>query len=206
MASRTPRPGPTLTFRILNQQTVEVRPRSQTPAGGDTTPRKLRKARREQLLEEVVVVGMAEQLVATRVPTPLREIPQTVSIISPEQMRQQNDTDLADVLAHAPGITMVRTSSLDQDFYSRGYQIASFHVDGGAALNPRIDPELLFLSTPDLSEFDHIEVLRGADALFGGNGNPGGTVSLVRKRPRDAYNLDCNASGGSWDNYRVEAE
>ncbi len=57
-----------------------------------------------------------------------------------------------------------------------------------------------------MSEFDHIEVLRGADGLFGGNGNPGATVSLVRKRPQATPALTVDASVGSWNNYRAEVD
>jgi outer membrane receptor for ferric coprogen and ferric-rhodotorulic acid len=95
---------------------------------------------------------------------------------------------------------------MDQHFYSRGFQITSFHVDGGAALNSFLDSSVPFLRTPDLSEFDHIEVLRGADALFGGTGNPGATVSMVRKRPLERYELTSVASVGSWNNYRAEGD
>jgi len=31
--------------------------------------------------------------------------------------------------------------------------------------------------------YDHVEILRGADGLYSGNGEPGGSVNLVRKRP-----------------------
>ncbi len=198
--------GSGLTFVVINERAVEIRPLPQK-AARRAASRKTRHATAEPTpLEEVVVVGTAEHLVATRIETPLREIPQTLTIVPPEQLRQQNSTDLADVLRHAPGITTARTSSLDQTFYARGFEIASFHVDGGAALNPTIDAVLLPLSTPDLSEFDHIEVLRGSDALFAGNGNPGGTVSLVRKRPRKDFSVALSTSAGSWNNYRVEAD
>jgi outer-membrane receptor for ferric coprogen and ferric-rhodotorulic acid len=210
--------GSGLVFQAINPKTFEVHAapaktgRSRPEVVADIRP-KHGDARRprpqtenSEQVDEVVVMGTAEQLVATRMATPLREIPQTVSIVSREQIRQQNDTDLSDVLRNAAGITMVRTSSLDEQFYSRAYQITSFHVDGGAALNPRINSAVLFMGTPDLSEFDHVEVLRGSDALFGGNGNPGGTVSLVRKRPLGQFQLDVNASTGSWNNNRVEVD
>ncbi|MFC4314477.1 TonB-dependent siderophore receptor [Steroidobacter flavus] len=200
--------GSGLTFRIINPQTVEVRP-MQTRAAAK--PRPISKPKEQPAeatapLEEVVVVGLAEQLVATRIATPLREIPQTVSIVSGEQMRQRNEVTLSDVLANAPGITMARSNSLDPDFYARAYQITSFHIDGGAAVTPKIDTTVMFLGTPDLIEFDHVEILRGADGLFSGNANPGGTVSLVRKRPQNNFAASVNATRGSWDTQRVELD
>jgi TonB-dependent receptor-like protein len=73
-------------------------------------------------LAAIVVTGTAQGLVATRTETPLREIPQTLTIVSHEQIRQQNDIDVSDVLKHATGVTMKRTNSLDQDAYVRGYR------------------------------------------------------------------------------------
>jgi TonB-dependent siderophore receptor len=208
--------GSNLTFRVINPKTIEIQPRPPAAASRFDAPSRGEKAEprlspvtpveQPPPIEEVVVTSMAEELVATRTATPMREIPQTVSIISREQMDQQNDTDLADALANAVGITAVRSDSLAQNYYSRGFPIQSFHLDGGAALNAFETLGAPFSVSPDLGEFDHIELLRGADALFGGNGDPGATVSLVRKRPLDTTEIKFNASVGSWNNYRLEGD
>jgi outer membrane receptor for ferric coprogen and ferric-rhodotorulic acid len=213
--------GSRLTYRAINSKTLQIGPlpaaaagtkrSAPVPAGPDSRGGDIQ----DQGPLEEVVISTAEGLVATRIATPLREIPQTISIISSEQMRQQNDTDLSDALARAPGITAVRTDSLEQDFYSRGFKITSYHIDGGAPLfsvtgidEPvlRSVPGVPFLGTPDLSEFDHLELLRGSDALFGGNGNPGATVSMVRKRPLAKDQFLADAWTGSWHNNRVEVD
>lgn len=197
-----------LTFRDLGGQTFEVGPR---PRAAQSRPPALpaAPALAAQMME-VLVTGKAEQLVATRVPTAVREIPQTISIVSRREIEEQNARDLGDVLDRTSGIVLVRTNTLDPMFYARGYQIKTFHLDGGAAVNPHIDWEdnalITLVAPPDLSEFDHVEILRGADALFGGFGNPGGTVSLVRKRPLREFALNASAIGGSWDSRRVELD
>jgi len=200
--------GTGLTSRVINPQTVEVRPvqaKARDRSGSQTVASNAQNSPKEAAgpLEEIVVVGLAEQLVATRIATPLREIPQTISIVTGEQMRQRNQVDLADVLEHAPGVSTTRSTSLEQSFYSRGYEITSFHIDGGAAVNPKVQSNLLFLGTPDLIEFDHVEILRGSDALFSGNANPGGTISLVRKRPQRNFAVAFDGEAGSWDSGRV---
>ncbi|HVQ12003.1 MAG TPA: TonB-dependent siderophore receptor [Vicinamibacterales bacterium] len=193
-----------LSFRQLSATTVEVRPvsrakRRAAPVATDPLP-------------EVVVRATVEQLSVTRVETPIHEIPQTVSVFTKEDMRVVNATDLQDVLEHVPGITVVQSSTLIQQFFSRGFEINAFHVDGGAAVDPNIvSPDLTvtpgpYMPSPDLSEYDHVEILRGSDALFGGYGNPGGTVSLVRKRPREEFAFDTTVLGGSWDQKRVELD
>ncbi len=206
--------GTDLTFRVISPRTIEVH-RAATKGNGSARPSGDRRAAvaaqepasptvtvwKPAAMEEVLVQGTAEQ-VATRVPTPLREIPQSVAIVSREQIRQQNDTTLADVLSHAPGISTRRLNSLDQEFYSRGFQITSFHVDGGAALSPFVLGNVSMLTSPDLGGFDRAEVLRGSDALFAGDGDPGGTVSLVRKRASAVSAVELSANAGAWNDYR----
>jgi TonB-dependent siderophore receptor len=202
--------GSQLTFRVINEQTVEVQPRQARPVERSRSrSRELAEtlASGSVSLDEVVVVGLAEQLVATRIATPLHEIPQTISIVTREQIRQQNSLDLGDVMTRVTGVSTTRVSSLEQEYFARGYQITSIHVDGGAALDPTfagLAPVALVQA--DLSEFDHVEVMRGSDALFTGNGNPGGTLSLIRKQPQRSFALDANATLGSWDKRRIEVD
>jgi outer-membrane receptor for ferric coprogen and ferric-rhodotorulic acid len=211
-----------LDYRVINPKTIEIRPRNPDDSSHGSDVAKARNSKANAVaatprardgaaatqnapsLDEITVNGTSEGLVATRTATPLREIPQTISVISQEQMRQQNDTDLGDALSHAVGITAVQSNSLSQTFVSRGFTITTYHVDGGAALNSFGNTP--FYGTPDLGEYDHIEVLRGSDALFGGIGNPGATVNLIRKRPLATSEVAFSASAGSWSNYRAEAD
>lgn len=195
--------GTQLTFRVINAHTVEIQPR---PAK-TVAERRSNQTNAAGPLEEVIVAGIAEQLVATRIPTPVWELPQTISIVSRDQIRLQNSVDLGDALRRAPGVTLTRSSSLDGDFYMRGYTVPTLHIDGGAALNPAfLRVSQVSLVPADMSEFDHIEILRGSDALFSGIGSPGGTISLVRKAPERAYALAATATMGSWDSYRAELD
>jgi outer-membrane receptor for ferric coprogen and ferric-rhodotorulic acid len=211
--------GTGLVFRRINANTIEILPAPATatadrPPTDNAPSRNTRQAPsgrpNSSDVPEVVVESTIEGLVATRTETPIRAIPQTVSVVSSEQIRQQNDTSLADVLANAVGITATQFDSVNQVFYSRGFQIDSYHLDGGSALHtaaysPILNTGSLFL-TPDISEFDHVEVLRGSDALFGAGGNPGATVNLVRKRPLDSDEVAFNETAGSWNNYRSEGD
>jgi TonB-dependent siderophore receptor len=198
--------GSDLAFRQVNEHTFEVR---QAPPRSARSPPKAQQSTpaSDDQLQEVRVIATAEQLVAMRVPTPLQEIPQSISVISSEQIREQNSVDLGDVMENTPGIGVRRANSLDEGAYSRAFPVTSYHVDGGGALKPAIS-QLNFYQggNPDLSEFDHVEVLRGSDALFSGNTDPGGTVSLVRKRPLSTPSLAMSTTLGSWNNYRIELD
>jgi len=211
-----------LTFRVINPKTIEIRalgadgsqrqPDASAAKGGTAkapadqrhNPGEKAAAEISAALEEIVVNSTAEGLVATRTETPLREIPQTISLISQEQLRQQNDTDLADVLNNAVGITVVRNNSLSSTLVSRGFAITTFHLDSGAALNSFSNTPIF--GTPDVGEYDHVEVLRGSDALFGGIGNPGASVNIIRKRPLATDQAVFSTYAGSWNKYRAEAD
>jgi outer membrane receptor for ferric coprogen and ferric-rhodotorulic acid len=156
-----------------------------------------------QWLPEVMVHGTVESLSATRVPTALKEIPQSVSVISQDTLQQQNDNGLAEALTRATGIVVQKSTSLDSIFLSRGFYINEVHIDGGGPIN-LTNSGGAGLSSPvnDLSEYDHIEVLRGSDALFGGAGNPGATLSLERKQPQAESDASATVTIGSHDYYR----
>ena len=200
--------GSHLTFRQVNEHTIEVR---QAPSDSVSVPHKAQPQptpASDDQLQEVTVIATAEQLVATRVPTPLAEIPQTISVISSEQIREQNAVDLGDVMENTPGIAARQMNSLQVTGYSRAFPVISYHVDGGSALKTTTNffQYLYEGGNPDLSEFDHVEVLRGSDALFSSNSDPGGTVSLVRKRALSTPSFEMTETLGSWNNYRIELD
>jgi|GEM_PF-556558 len=194
--------GTGLQFHQTGNRTIAVDSTSpqasQSSAGSNTAED------REKVLDTVYVIAKAEALSATRSETPIREIPQSVSVISQETINQQNATDIASALQQATGITLVQNQSNQTFFYSRGYQIDSIHIDGGAPLSMSFGG--MDVTSRDLAEFESVEVLRGSDGLFGGNGQPGGTISLMRKQPTAVAQTEFQASVGSWDQYRLMAD
>jgi TonB-dependent siderophore receptor len=133
----------------------------------------------------------------------LRETPQSVSVITSERIQQQNLNDLSDVVNQIPGLDLFVQSATvgtaPPTILSRGYAITTFTVDGGAPLTFNSG------SAPDMSEYDHVEVLRGSDAFTGG-GDPGGVINLQRKRPLDHQQLIIDGQLASWSDRRVEGD
>jgi TonB-dependent siderophore receptor len=191
--------GTGLQFHQTGNRTIAVDAASPQAAQPSARPQSAEE--REKELDTIYVTGVAEALTATRSATPLKEIPQSVSVIGQDTIDQQNAIDIAGALQQATGITLVQNASNQTFFYSRGYQIDSIHIDGGAPLS--ISFGGIDVTSRDLSEFESIEVLRGSDALFGGNGQPGGTISLMRKQPTAAPQANFEALLGSWDQYRL---
>lgn len=141
----------------------------------------------------------------------LREVPQSVSIVTRQQIEDQNLVSLTDVLDKTTGVTVVRngasTSSYanDSNFYSRGFAVNNIQLDGGAASANNLNG-MGSISQMDMAQYDHVEFLRGIDGLFSSTGEPGGTVNLVRKRAQATPKVSMAASAGRWDNYRFEGD
>lgn len=142
--------------------------------------------------------------VASKTPQGLKDTPQSVTVMTQERIQQQNLTDLTSALEYTPGVTNVEVNSIQTTFYSRGFQISTFQIDGGAPLDNGYNSN--YKTTPNLAEFDDVQILRGSDALFGGAGQPGGVVNLARKRPLDHEQFTGDLSVGSWDNERVQGD
>ena len=136
-----------------------------------------------------------------KLPLSVRETPQSVSVIGPDQIRQQNLQSLDDVMRHATGITVQPHHHLTTAYFARGFQIESFEQDGVPAMmgNRAAAPE-------DTAIYERVEILRGANGLLHGAGNPSATVNLVRKRPQRQFTFGGELSAGSWDNYRTEVD
>ncbi|MGE8409450.1 MAG: TonB-dependent siderophore receptor [Pseudomonas sp.] len=141
--------------------------------------------------------------VGSKTPTSLRQTPQSVSVITAQTLKDRQITSLGDAMRATTGITVKNANYRMPRFYSRGFEIKNIQIDGAASLdsNGGYSNHLY-----NLDEFDHIEVLRGSAGLFGGVGDPGGIINLVRKRPLDHYQLKFEAAAGSWDNYRSQAD
>ena len=146
--------------------------------------------------------------VGSKVPQAMKDIPQSLSVLTSERLEQQNITDFTSAMNQLPGITLVQgETSLDNTFYSRGFAINSIQIDGGAPLVTGGNRLGNFFSPQiDMSIYDHVELLRGAAGLFNGYGDPSGTVNLVRKKPLDHPQYSVEAQVGSWSNYRVVAD
>ncbi|MFC4314067.1 TonB-dependent siderophore receptor [Steroidobacter flavus] len=147
--------------------------------------------------------------IGSKSPQALKDVPQSVSVITAERMADQNMRDFNDVMRYTPGVTTVQTNSLISEFYSRGYKLTTIQIDGSAPLVTQ-DKDVAnttgYFPLIDMSMYDHVEILRGAAGLFNGYGDPSGTVNLVRKRPLEHGQVAIEGTVGSWKNYRASVD
>ncbi|MBD9614923.1 TonB-dependent siderophore receptor [Pseudomonas sp. PDM02] len=134
----------------------------------------------------------------------LKEIPQSVTVMTRKQMDDQDIVDLKDAANKTTGLVGAQGVGRGLILSSRGFQIDDWQYDGVPI--PRNYYSLGNWATQDLIFFDRMEVLRGASGLLQGTGSPGGAVNLVRKRGQAAPIVTLTGKAGSWDHYGLQLD
>jgi len=135
---------------------------------------------------------------ATKTPTALGDIPQSVTIVTRDLIADQNMQSLADVVRYVPGITMAQgEGNRDQPTIRGNTTSSDFFVDGA-----RDDIQYY----RDLYNIDRVEALTGAGALMFGRGSGGGILNRVTKRPSWSPVRELTLQAGSYDNKRASID
>ncbi len=142
---------------------------------------------------------------ATKLDLSPRETPQSVTVITRQQLDDQNLTSMRQVLDNTSGIYSDAYDSERVLFFSRGFLVNTLMYDGVPAISNfntgSIDETL------DTSLYDRIEVVRGATGLMSGAGNPGASINLVRKHAiSKTPTVSIDLTAGSWNEKRVQVD
>ncbi len=149
----------------------------------------------------IIVTGQADGYVATnsvsalKTDTPLIDVPQTVSVITRQQLDDQAQHSMADVLRYVPGTTVGQGEGNRDQITIRGQNTtADFFVDG-------VRDDVQYYRT--LYNIERVEILKGATALLFGRGGGGGVINRVQKAPSAEQTFGTVAgslnSFGNWD-------
>lgn len=115
-----------------------------------------------------------ETQTATRTPTPIEELPQSLVVITRDVIDDQAMTGLAELVRYVPGVTMAQGEGhRDAPVFRGTLTTADFFVDG-------IRDDLQYLR--DLYNVERVEVLQGPAAVVFGHGTGGGALNRVAKR------------------------
>ena len=121
---------------------------------------------------------------ATKTDTPIEKTPQSISVVTREEMDMKDPSTVKEALNYTPGVFATRGSSETLDVIS----IRGFSASTGANTNQYLDG--LKLQGDNYSEssmdpyfLERIELMRGPTSVLYGKSNPGGIVSMVSKRP-----------------------
>lgn len=164
------------------------------------------------MLSTVKVVGGIDPVVA-RVNPPLtigskepiaqREIPNSVTVVTQQQIQSQNATTIDDAMRSVPGVTVNQFENGLTAYYSRGFAIRTFQIDG---VPTSIPSSAGGMGADDLIAYDRVEVLRGPAGLFNGMGTDGGIINLVRKRAPSQFEASTDLSVGTYADHREQLD
>lgn len=141
---------------------------------------------------------------ATRLPLTLRETPQSVTVLTRENMDDQGLVTLSDAVRSTPGLVVGKSGPERDQFLARGFEISNITYDGlPTSLHAAYGGDTLLA---DLVLYDRIEVVRGAAGLTQGAGNPGAAINLVRKRPTRDTRISLAGHAGNWSRYGAQAD
>lgn len=150
--------------------------------------------------DPITVVGQRssyadqETSTATRTDTPLRDVPQSVTVITNDLIEDQGMRSMADVVRYVPGVSMGQGEGHRDAPTLRGNSsTADFFVDG-------VRDDVQYYR--DLYNAERIEVLKGSNAMIFGRGGGGGVINRVTEWANWSPEREIALTVGSHEQYR----
>jgi catecholate siderophore receptor len=132
---------------------------------------------------------------ATRTLTPLRDVPQSVTIISRNTIADQSMQSMADVVRYVPGVGMGQgEGNRDTPILRGNSTTADFFVDG-------VRDDVQYFR--DLYNVERVEALKGPNAMIFGRGGAGGVINRATRQADWNTIQEVTLQGGSHDNRRA---
>ncbi|QYI99673.1 TonB-dependent siderophore receptor [Thalassovita mediterranea] len=134
-------------------------------------------AEKDQVLDSILVTGKylyADEVNALKSPTPIIDVPQSLSIITADQIEQQGFDSIGDIIDYTPGVNTSQGEGHRDSVVFRGVRsTADFFIDG-------VRDDVQYYRP--LYNLEQIEILRGPNALLFGRGGTGGILNRVTKK------------------------
>jgi catecholate siderophore receptor len=135
---------------------------------------------------------------ATKTPTALVDVPQSVTVVTQELIKNQMMTSVGDVMRYVPGVAVHQGENNRDQIIMRGNSTsADFFIDG-------VRDDVQYYR--DLYNLNRIEVLKGPNALTFGRGGAGGVVNRVQKEALFQPVREVTLQGGMYDNRRFTTD
>jgi catecholate siderophore receptor len=135
---------------------------------------------------------------ATKTLTPLRDIPQSISVVTKDQIRDQSMSSVADVVSYVPGITSHQGENNRDQLVIRGNSTsADFFLNG-------VRDDVQYYR--DLYNVERVEALKGPNSMMFGRGGGGGVINRVTKEAGFTSLREVTMQGGSFGNKRFTGD
>lgn len=137
---------------------------------------------------------------STKLNLSLRETPQSVKVFTQQYLEDRNLSSLQDLFNTVTGVSTPRTDER-QSVYARGFSVDYYMIDGMPTTTNMGSNDL------DLGIYDRVEIIKGANGLTTGAGNPAMATNLVRKRANSkVFTGNLSTSYGSWDSWSTTTD
>lgn len=140
---------------------------------------------------------------AAKLNIPVKETPQTVNVVTRQQLNDFALNSAREALSNTPGITVSSQETERSTYTARGFEISNILTDGVGFPSSSYNYNN---TNPDTYFYDRIDVIKGADALTNAFGDPSATIDYIRKRPTQEFQANAGLSYGSWNTQRYEAD
>jgi catecholate siderophore receptor len=135
---------------------------------------------------------------ATRTQTPVRDVPQALTLVTEEQVRDQSFGSIGDVVRYVAGVTAHQgENNRDQIILRGNSSSADFFLNG-------VRDDVQYYR--DLYNLERIEILKGPNAMIFGRGGGGGVLNRVTKEAGFEPLQSLSLLAGSYDNKRIAAD
>jgi len=135
---------------------------------------------------------------ATRTLTPLRDVPQSVTVATRQLVQDQLMTSVADVVRYLPGVgTHQGENNRDQVIIRGNNSSADFFLDG-------VRDDVQYYR--DLYNLERVEALKGPNAMTFGRGGGGGVINRVTKEAGFEPVHEVSLQGGTYGRKRIAAD
>src|SRR5690606_29590912 len=148
----------------------------------------------------VVGYSARQSVSSSKTDTPILETPQSVSVVTRDQMVAQGAQDLPQALGYTPGVTVPSfgPNQFFDSFKVRGFD-APRYLDG-----LRLPSDITTFAAPKIETYglERLEVLKGPSSGLYGASDPGGIVNMISKRPQATPHYSVEGNFGSYDRYQ----
>lgn len=139
---------------------------------------------------------------ATKTDTPIIETPQSISVVTRDQITDIHAQSLRDVLGYTAGVIATEADDrLTDTFVLRGFQISGSTFRDGMRYMSNI-----YDGTQEPYGMERVEVLRGASSVLFGQAAPGGIINVVSKLPTREELHEIKAETGSNDRHQLATD
>ncbi|MDS1315105.1 TonB-dependent siderophore receptor [Aliarcobacter butzleri] len=139
---------------------------------------------------------------ATKLDLSIRETPQSVMVISQQMLEDRKTDEFYTLIKKVTGVSVAEGFDGRATYYSRGFDLDYYLLDGLP-----VTQNWYTINNYNMDAYDRVEIVKGANGLMVGAGNPAVSINMIRKHANSkVFKGDIESSAGSWDMYKLKTD